>query len=295
MTDWPVALIELLVREDAAGLEPQGLQSREKQCRTGGRSKLEPWIGYGRRGITLIVVLLLSYLIDRGVPILPIACSRTKTTEIPPPQGSHGAYTTNFPLTEDPISESGKWTNGKTDGIDWSDVRTTPGSAFGTQVPPTGPPYNDSVALLKGTWGPKQMATATVHTVNQQGGHTYEEVELWLRGSISPYRTTGYEINFRCLTGPETYVQFGYWDGPLNKFGGLGATTGPGLHDGDVVRASIVGNTVTIWINGVQVLQGNDPVNRYTTGNPGMGFYYQGSTGSDSDYGFTSFAATDEI
>jgi hypothetical protein len=58
------------------------------------------------------------------------------------------------------------------DGVDWSDVRTTPGLAFGTQDPPTGPPYNDSVALLKATWGPNQKATGRVHTVNQQGGGT---------------------------------------------------------------------------------------------------------------------------
>jgi len=42
------------------------------------------------------------------------------------------------------------------------------------------------------------------------------------------------------------------------------------------------------------VLQGKDPLNRYTTGNPGMGFYYEGRGGSDSDYGFTSFTASDE-
>jgi len=220
--------------------------------------------------------------------------------------GNHRTYTTNFPVAENPISEGGNWTNGKTDGVDWSDVRTTKGLAFGTQVPPTGyndsvallqvPPigYNDSVALLNGTWNPDQMATATVHTVNQQGGGTYEEVELWLRGSISPHFTKGYEINVRSLSGPAAYVQFGYWDGPLNRFGGLGSTTGPGLHDGDVVAASIVGNTITVWINGVQVLQGKDPFNLYKTGNPGMGFFYHGSTGSDSDYGFTNFTASDE-
>ena len=226
--------------------------------------------------------------------ILLIACAPGGTHRNPWPQGNHRTYTTNFLLTEDPISEGDKWINGKTDGIDWSDVRTTKGLAFGTQVPPTGPPYNDAVALLKADWNPDQMATATVHTVNQQGGSTYEEVELWLRGTISPHFTTGYEINFRCLTGPDTYVQVHYWNGPLNQFGQLGSAMGPGLHDGDVVSASIIGNTITIWINGVQVFQGTDPLNRYKTGAPGMGFYYQGSAGSDADYGFTSFTATDE-
>jgi hypothetical protein len=220
--------------------------------------------------------------------------SRKGTHRIQAPywrHGTHRTYTTNFPLTENPISEGGNWTNGKTDGVDWSDVRTTPGLAFGTQIPPTGPPYNDSIAVLKGSWNPNQMATATVHTVNQQG---FEEVELLLRMSISPHFTTGYEITFRCYRGRRAYVQINYWKGRLNDFGGLASTTGPGLWDGDVVSASIIGNTITIWINGVQVLQRKDPLNHYTTGNPGMGFYYQDSTGSDSDYGFTSFAASDE-
>lgn len=226
--------------------------------------------------------------------LLPLVGSRTGTHRTPPlpwSRGTHRTYTTNFPLTENPISEGGNWTNGKTDGVDWSDVRTTRGLAFGTQISRTGPPYNDSIAVLTGNFNPNQMATATVHTVNQQG---IEEVELLLRMFISPHFTTGYEINLRCYRGRWAYVQFGYWHGPLNDFGELGSTMGPGLWDGDVVSASIVGNTITIWINGVQVLQGKDPLNRYKTGNPGMGFYYQGSTGSNSDYGFTSFTASDE-
>jgi hypothetical protein len=245
------------------------------------------------RTLALLIVFTVFYLASRGISILPIACSPTNNVNMLP-QGKHRTYTTSFPRTENPISEGSNWINGKTDGIDWTDVRTTSNFAFGTEIPPTGPPFDDSVALLKGTWNPDQMASATVHTVNQQGGSTYEEVELWLRGNISPHATTGYEINFRCLTGPDTYIQYGYWAGPLNKFGTLGSTTGPGLRDGDVVSASIVGDVITVWINGKQVLQGKDPLNRYRSGNPGMGFYYQGETGSDEDYGFSNFTASDE-
>ena len=247
-----------------------------------------------RRVIASVVVLLLCYMGSHGVGILPVACSSARTSGNPAPQGTQGMFTTKFSVTEDPISEGGKWTNGKTDGVDWSDVAATPGLAFGTQVPPTGPPYNDSVAILKGSWGANQTATATVHTVNQQGGDTYEEVELWLRGTVLPHSITGYEINFRCLTGSGTYAGITYWNGPLNDFGSLAATQGPGLNNGDVVSANIVGNTITVSINGVQVLQAQDPSNRFPTGSPGMGFYYQGSAGSDSDYGFASFTATDQ-
>ena len=39
-------------------------------------------------------------------------------------------YTTNFPLMENPISEGGNWVNGQAVGLDWTDIRTTPGFAF---------------------------------------------------------------------------------------------------------------------------------------------------------------------
>jgi hypothetical protein len=236
-------------------------------------------------GMVAIAFALLS-LID---------CRKEENASQPPAwtRGTHRTYSTNFPRTESPISEGGNWTNGKSEGMDWSDVRTAQGLAFGTQVPPAGPPYNDSLAVLTGTWNPNQMVSATVHTVQQQD-NSYEEVELLLRMSISPHKATGYEVNFRCYKGRRSYVEFHNWNGRLNDFGTLSSTTGPGLRDGDVVSASIVGSTITVWINGKQVLQGKDPLNRFTTGNPGMGFYYEGSTGSDSDYGFINFTASDE-
>ena len=68
-----------------------------------------------------------------------------------------GTYATNFPLTENPTSEGGYWIN----GIDWADVATTPGRAFGTQTV-NSPNYSDSTALLIGSWGPNQTAQGTV-------------------------------------------------------------------------------------------------------------------------------------
>ena len=97
-------------------------------------------------------------------------------------EANAGTYTTNFPLTENPISEGGKWINGKTVGIDWANVSTTPGLAIGRQS--SSIKYDDATALLTGTWGPDQSVTATVHTVNQNS-NIFEEVELRLRSSLS--------------------------------------------------------------------------------------------------------------
>ena len=48
------------------------------------------------------------------------------------------------------------------------------------------------MAVLKGSWKPNQMATATVHTVNQQtphtGSHTYEELRLERVDYLGAYR-----------------------------------------------------------------------------------------------------------
>jgi hypothetical protein len=100
---------------------------------------------------------------------------------------SAATYTTNFPLTENPISEGGKWINGKTVGLDWSNASTTPGLAIGRESGTSG--YDDTVALLTGVWGPNQTVSATVYSVNQNDS-IFEEVELRVRSSLSAHMCT---------------------------------------------------------------------------------------------------------
>lgn len=202
------------------------------------------------------------------------------------------SYSTRFATAENPISEDGKWTNGKSVGLDWADVATVRGLAFGLESGSTG--YDDSTALLRGPWGADQWATATVYSQNQIGGSIYEEGELRLRISLSPHRCTGYEILFRCLKNSDSYVQIVRWNGPLGSFTYLADQKGPkcGISDGDVVKATIVGNVITAYINNVQVVQAVDDT--YSSGNPGMGFFLQGASGVNRDYGFSSFTASDE-
>jgi hypothetical protein len=182
-------------------------------------------------------------------------------------------YTTAFPGTESSISENGSWQNGKSTGLDWAD---------------------DSTALLEGTWGPDQAATATVYSRNQKGGSVYEEVEIRLRSSLSPRKCTGYEILFRCLKGSDSYVQIVRWNGPLGSFTYLADQKGSkcGISNGDTVKATIIGNVITAYINNVPVAQATDDT--YASGNPGMGFFLQGASAVNRDYGFSSFTASDE-
>jgi len=226
-------------------------------------------------------------------------------------------YTTTFSATENPISEGGNWRNGARDGIDWKDMRTIPGLAYGTQDGSGGPPYNDSTAVLTGPWGPDQRVEAKVRTVNQQTGSIYQEVEIRLRTTINAHSLTGYEILWRVTHDGSQYHQIGHWYGPLGTGSctlgcafaavpgskDMRATDGnPGIFDGDTVGASIIGNRITTWVihNGVkQVLQDfNDTSGAgggayFTSGAPGMGHWLRGPGSTIADYGLTSLTASD--
>jgi hypothetical protein len=197
-------------------------------------------------------------------------------------------YSTTFPLTENPISESAQWTAGGAVGLDWSNVRTTPGLAFGTQTGSTN--FNDSLAVLKGTWSADQSATATVRTVNQKTGSIFEEVEILLRFTITAHSATGYEFNYSCRNDGSQYVQIVRWNGAFNNWTLLDARTGPGLNNGDRIKATISGSTLTTYVNNVAIFSVND--SGITSGNPGIGLYLQGGTSAlNPDFGLTSFIA----
>jgi len=203
-----------------------------------------------------------------------------------------GTYSTTFSAEENPISQGGVWRNGAKDGVDWADVQTRAGLAFGTVVS-GGPPYTDPTAVLSGEWAPPQTACATVRTVNQQGGSVYEEVELRLRSTISAHSITGYEFNWRATSGGSQYAQIVRWNGPLNKFTQLAAAPSPsGLHDGDTICARAVGSLLLQYQNGRLINRAVDDV--FPGGAPGIGMYMQGGTAAQlADYGLTSFWATD--
>ena len=194
-------------------------------------------------------------------------------------------YATTFPLAENPISEGGRWINGKAAGLDWSDVAAIPGLAIGTQTGSDG--FNDSVAILDGNWGPDQSAMATVHIAKPQDTSAIKEVEILLRWAISARSARGYEINFG-TTGQ--YVQIVRWDGRFGNFTYLDARPLPnGLRDGDVVKATIVGELLTAFVNDTPVAEVKDST--YPGGSPGMGFYLQG-TATSVDFGFSSYLAS---
>ena len=198
------------------------------------------------------------------------------------------SYSTNFSLTENPISEGGRWVNGGVAGLDWTGVQTISGLAVRTA---SSVAYSDPTAVLAGIWGPDQTVEAKVHSRNQTADY-YQEVELRLRSAIAAHSITGYEVLFRCLKTGAAYAQIVRWNGPLADFTYLAKKSGAqyGVADGDVVKATITGNVIRGYINGVEVVTARDST--YSSGSPGMGFNY-GVGATYADFGFTRFSAVD--
>jgi hypothetical protein len=253
----------------------------------------------------LLVLLILTIIGFRLLyrPRTPYVPSKLREA-LPVPKGRHQSYSTTFLVTENPLSESGRWIDGKAMGLDWTSVAAVDGLAYGTESG-TGKgdqAYDDSTALLAGDWGPDQTVEARVRSVNPSD-RVFEEVEIRLRSSLSAHTSTGYEILFRCLKTPKAYASIVRWDGPLGKFTYLTQKYGLqyGVGDGDLVKATIVGNIITGYINGVPMLSATDST--FSSGSPGIGFWLQRQSGirawfraaevDNTNYGFTGVAAWD--
>lgn len=218
------------------------------------------------------------------------------------------SYRTRFPADEYPLSEGGIWLNGRKDGIDWIDVLATGGVAYGAVSRMASAErraeqgnlaagsagegaqegdYDDPTAVLAGPWGPDQYARGVVFSRNQTSDY-FQEVELRLRSTMAPHWCSGYEVFWRCLQTDEAYAEIVRWNGKIGDFTSLARAVGAefGVQDGDVVEATIVGNVITSYKNGVQILQVTDDA--FTAGGPGIGFnFFVGET--NVDHGFTSF------
>ena len=189
-------------------------------------------------------------------------------------------YQTSFPGTENPISESSKWSGGLTPGVSWQNCKTT-GGKVQAAVGSGSVNDDDATAICTGlTWGNDQIVTYTVGANPTDG----EESEVRLRSAVSASSCTGYEINWQS----GTYIQFVAWNGALNSFTMIKdyRTSIPVKHTGDVFYGKISGTTLSAYVNGTLVTTTTDST--FASGKPGFGFF-----GTTIGQTMTSWAATD--
>jgi hypothetical protein len=238
------------------------------------------------------------------VPVLAVAFAAcgsrpgaTSAISVPPTAGT-SIFTSSFPSTENPLSGSGKWVNGKAVGLDWNDAQSVPGEAYASMLSGFNGAsrYNDSIAHLSTTvmtFPANQYAQGTVYrAAGYDPSPSKHEVELHLRFQTTAHNARGYEI----MWGITGYLAIVRWNGALGDYTGLLDTGDPGIGapaDGDVLRAEIGGNTITVFKNGKSVAQVNVnsiPGTVWTDGQPGMGFWPVDSS-TPKNYGWKSYEA----
>jgi hypothetical protein len=226
--------------------------------------------------------------------------------------GPH-SYSTTFTTSSSPIFDNA-WLSGN-DPLQ-SEVDTSGGLAIGTQTgnEASGGNFNDSEAYLSG-FPQNHSAQATIHLVAGINPAAFQEVEILLRWSVGSLRTglafgdthsQGYECN---LAFDASYVQIGrfketpaLYDSHTDPVppGGVAITT-LGVQDGDVMKAQILGNTISVYLirSGTAnlIAQGTDgTATPFLYGNPGIGFFRDnaghGSSATDPvKFCFTDFSA----
>jgi hypothetical protein len=218
--------------------------------------------------------------------------------QAPPP------FNTNFPLTENPISEAGNWVGGQSAGGNlWGNVQTTPGLAFGVSEPTQ---FGDPTAILTGTWAATQSATATVKINTTPTGTCCHEVEVRLRMTISSNNIKGYEVY--CSVMPDNpYCHIARWNGPNGGYCNIESSSpSTYLANGNVLMGTVTGTNpviITGYKNGTQIMQAQDTgascstggaAGPWTSGNPGIGFY-DSADNKWNQFGFSSFTASGQL
>ncbi len=217
-------------------------------------------------------------------------------------------YSTGFPLSENPLSDGGNWVNGTITGTNTGCAATnTPGGvhyAYGLQSGTNGPPnnsiYDDSLACLTGTWGPTQSLDITIYLTNQlaSSANVYEEIEYGLRCTLTTNGLHGYFIDCS-LNSDSGYVELGlsYGNYSNTNWGADRYGAQYVVHNGSKIHAAITNNTISVSFDGVLVLQSTDTTGLGPTngGAPLIGFFHQNGNSHQTDFGISSFTATDGI
>lgn len=209
----------------------------------------------------------------------------------PAPIPAVGTYSSNFPGTENPISQGGIWNRGFTEGIDWQNIRTTPGLCFG--VGPSGS-FDDCTADLKPSYGISSTKHYSRLVIRRAAGYTppsTQEVATYVGATTSANVSKRYET----LAAFGGAIQLVRWNGALNDVTLNGDAAWPNtpvgsgasdLQDSDVLETRYDASTgtpqITVYVNNVQVYSVADTsAGKLTSGQPGLGFFARSGGGLD--------------
>jgi hypothetical protein len=210
-------------------------------------------------------------------------------------QNTASCYTTSFPLTENPISEGGRWsqndpnlTNVKTELLVGVQV------AHGTMA---GGGFDDSAAGLSGFNRSHSIQATVWKDSGITGGNAEVELHLSWSDTNAPYTSSfgtttvfGYEIN---INQNDDYMILGRFKATPELT--RAATTGVVPVTGDIFKATFVYNPgdgsadITVYWNGTVRISYHDTTPPIA-GNPGIGFYVDAGV-ANNKFGFTSITA----
>lgn len=206
---------------------------------------------------------------------------------MPNPAAASSSFSTSFQATENPISQSGIWTRGRQDGLDWNSPQTGPNADSSGQAAYAGGPtlisFDDSIAHLSAAYNANHYAQGTVY--RQSGYAAGHELELLLRFNITAHTATGYECYWSLNDG----IYFVRWNGALGDFTLLPGVDGNTASTGRVLKATAVGNLLTAYLDGSQILQVTDST--WATGHPGMGMGPFPAVLTLSSYAWSNYSA----
>jgi hypothetical protein len=207
-----------------------------------------------------------------------------------------GTYTIDFTATanQNPLRDGTVWTNGLTEGLDWSNMAVTNGRAYGLQVGHAGDPINDGLATISGTWLTTTCRVSAVISMPLRPPDSFGcELELHACFTLTNHWAEGLE--FLCSTkavGTDCYAAIVQWNGTVGNFTPLiqqfGATYI--INDGDTMTGTVTNGVAKLFINGVEKISAScSPI----AGSPGIGMYTSNASSTNSNFGFSSFTATD--
>lgn len=224
-----------------------------------------------------------------------------------------GDFSTTFSATENPISESGIWQRGASEGVNWLDPKTASGHATAdlasdagnsnaTGAPASTGRYDDSLAHLKTsfrTFNADQFVQVVAYKAAAYSPAGQHEAEMLLRFAITANNARGYEV----LVGHAGNMALVRWNGARGDYtalfeaGSIGA-----LVDGDVMRAEITGQNaacrIRVYKNGAELTGNGSPFDVnvaggtvWNSGQPGLGFWPVDTGNVPASYGWDSYTA----